>query len=101
MNIEEAGEIVLEGGAWMQCAACKGNGQRVQKGEEKETHVECSRCKGAGSFLPSYVVQAYQRLEIELPPKPLTPHERIAMVTANFVKDRVKTGTRFRRIKRP
>ena len=95
MIIEEAGEIVLKADPWAMCAICRGSGRLVQglpddkvpgTDDPKTERVPCWCCESAGFFLPPDVERAYQLLNSEIPPKPLTPADRIAKMVSKFIK---------------
>jgi hypothetical protein len=107
MTIEEAGEIVLKGSPWLLCAICLGTGRVKVEPEERQEkerevdRVECWSCKGGGHFLPADTEEAYRMLAAELPPKPLTPRERMAKLGSDFIKDQLNRPSPLKMILPP
>lgn len=92
MTDEEAGELVLRG--WVPCPKCEGQGRRTITRPGVEKRVACKSCCRAGYIMPSRTRWAFTYLGIPIPPKPLTPTERLMDTAARTLADAIKEPMR-------
>jgi hypothetical protein len=92
MTLEEAGQVILEGRAFICCSACKGEGRHLIETEtrlttgqlpiEVETYQHCSLCNGKGVVCSLDYFNACTLLGKELPEPPERPTKHVRAVVA-------------------
>lgn len=90
MKIEEAGELVLGGKPWVRCVNCRGTGRlSLVDGypTESDLKIDCGRCSGKGFWLSNKAKEAYEMLDLEVPPRPMTPRERLAATLGGTIRE--------------
>lgn len=90
MTLEEAGDIVLQGKPWEDCPPCETRGH--------VNGVTCLRCSGAGFLLSHETVVAYEMCGVPIHEKPMTPREKMAVVGAGFIRERLNEQSITRKI---
>lgn len=99
MTIEEAGEIILAGLAWVKCTGCEGSGRGVTRAaaaggfdrddcpcSESVTVTEvCGRCEGRGSTASYEYAEACTLLGIPFPDPPYTFYAFSLEISTTYV----------------